>query len=333
MTTIAVIGTGTVGRRVARHLTMSPGVERLVLGGRRPAQLRSMVEQFEIDVTVVEPGPIPEADVVVLSLPAGGHAGLAEEAVARGAHVVSTSDAIADVQALLELDETASKAGRTVVVGAAFSPGVSCLLARHGAALFDSVEEVHVSRAATGGPACARQLHRARTALSIDWWGDGWRRRPGGTGRELVWFPDPMGARDCYRAGLSDALLLAPEFPTVDRITARIAATRRDRLTAVFPMFRPPHADGGPGALRVELRGVRGSARHTEVFGVMDHPSAGAAAMATVAALRVARDGLDPGAWGLARIDDPVPWLTDLAQRGVRAAVYTGADDSQTTTS
>ena len=27
----------------------------------------------------------------------------------------------------------------------------------------------------------------------------------GGTGRELCWFPDPIGGRDCYRAALADA--------------------------------------------------------------------------------------------------------------------------------
>ena len=326
VTTIGVFGSGAVGLRVARHLAWSGIADRLVIGCRRPARLKGVVEQFDLDVQVVEPGPMPLVDVAILCLPSGGHAGLAEEAVARGAHVVSVSDSIADIDALLALDAVAVKAGRSIAVGAAYSPGLSCLLAKHVGSLFDVVEEIHVARSGTGGPACARQLHRARTGSSLDWWDGDWRRRAGGSGRELVWFPDPLGALDCYRGALPDARLLAPEFPGVDRVTARVAGTRRDRLTAMLPMMRPPHADGGPGGIRVEVRGRRGSTRRTEVLGVLDDPSAAAAAVAAVTAERLAMGSQPAGAWGLARVEDTVPWLSALALRGVRAAAYEGVD-------
>ncbi len=69
--------------------------------------------------------------------------------------------------------------------------------------------------------------------------------------------PIPIGAQDCYRAALPDALLLLPAFPGVRRVTSRVAATRRDRLTAGLPMLWPTHPEGGPGAVRVEVRGRR----------------------------------------------------------------------------
>jgi saccharopine dehydrogenase-like NADP-dependent oxidoreductase len=325
MATVAVIGAGAVGRRVARHLAAVPEVERLILGARHPQRLRALGRQLlDVDVEVVAPGPLPQADVVVLTLPAGGHVTVAEEALGRGAHVVSTSDAVSDVEALLELDAAAAKAERSVIVGAGFSPGLSCLLARHVGSLFDEVHEVHVARAGSGGPACQRQLHRARTGFAVDFRDGAWRRRPGGSGRELVWFPDPLGARDCYRAALPDALLLVPAFPDVQRVTARVAATRRDRLTAILPMLRPPHAEGGPGATRVEVRGQRGSTQRTEIAGVIDHPSAAAGAVAAVAAEWSLADDLPTGAWGLGMLDEPLPWLTELARRGVRAATFEG---------
>ena len=72
-----------------------------------------------------------------------------------------------------------------------------------------------------------------------------------------------------------------------ERVTARLAATRRDRLTSRLPMLRPPHADGGPGAVRVELRGERaGEGRVTVVYGAMDVPSVAAGAVAARAAAR-----------------------------------------------
>ena len=325
MATVAVIGTGAVGRRVARHLAAVPEVERLILGARHPLRLRTLGRQLlDVDVEVVAPGPLPHADVVVLALPAGGHATVAEEALGRGSHVVSVSDALSDVQALLELDRAASKAGRSVIVGAGFSPGVSCLLARHVGSLFDVVSEVHVARVGSGGPACQRQLHRARSGFAVDFRDGVWRRRPGGSGRDLVWFPDPIGARDCYRAALPDALLLVPAFPEVERVTARVGATRRDRLTAIVPMLRPPHPEGGPGAIRVEVRGRRGPSQVTEIAGVIDHPSAAAGAVAAIAAEWSLSDDLPSGAWGLGMLDDPLPWLAELSRRGVRAATFEG---------
>ena len=326
MSTAAVIGAGAVGQRIARQLASRHDVDRLVLGSRHTARLRGLAAQLlDVDVEVVEPGALPEADVVVLSLPSGAHAALADKALRAGAHVVSLSAAIPDVEELLELDKRARNADRSLVIGAGFSPGYSCLLARHGASQFDVVTEVHVARVGTGGPANQRQLHRARTGTSIDWRDGEWRRRRGGSGRELVWFPDPLGAHDCYRAALPDALLLVPAFGDVERVTARVAGTRRDRLTAMLPMLRPPHPEGGPGGVRVELRGLRDGRHCTDVLGVIDHPSAAAAAVAATAAGRALADELPSGAWGLGMLDDPLPWLTELAERGVRAAAYEGS--------
>jgi hypothetical protein len=212
-----------------------------------------------------------------------------------------------------------------IVVGASFSPGLSCLLARHAAAALDRVDEVHVARAGTGGPACARQHHRALAERSLDWRDGGWWRRPAGSGRELCWFPDPIGGRDCYRAALPDALLLVSALPGVERVTARLAANRRDRITARLPMLRPPHPEGGPGGVRVEVRGERGGARHVVVYGAMDVPAVAAGAVAAQAALAVAGGTVRAGAAGLAGIADPVPLLQDLARRGVKAAAFQGA--------
>jgi saccharopine dehydrogenase-like NADP-dependent oxidoreductase len=328
MSTIAIIGAGTVGIRVARQLAAVDEVDKLILGTRHPLRIKSLSRQLlDVDVEVIAPGRLPDVDTVVLALPAGGHAKIAEEALSQGAHVVSISDSTSDIQELLELNSAAEKVGKSVVVGAGFSPGLSCLIARHATSFLDQVDEVHIARMGTGGPACQRQLHRARAKEAIDWHDGHWRKRPGGSGRELVWFPDPLGARDCYRAALADAILLVPAMPDVQRITSRIAATRRDRLTAWLPMLRRPHVDGGPGALRIEVRGKVGQRYQTEVFGVIDQPSAAAACVSALAAEWVSHDNLPRGVWGLGMLDDPLPWLIELALRGVEAAIYEGVSN------
>lgn len=266
------------------------------------------------------------ADVLVVAAP-GDPRPWVEAALARRVHAVCATDTLPGTKALLALDAEARERDVAVVVGAGFVPGLSCLLARHASAGFDHVEEIHVAKLGTGGPACAKGHHDALTRAALDWRNGAWVPRPGGSGRELCWFPDPVGGRDCYRAALPDSLLLQPAFPGVRKITARVAATRRDRLSAPFPMLRPPHPEGSIGAVRVEVRGTVAGTTEVKVLGAIDRPAVAAGAVAAVAAIWAADGRLArTGAGGLAGlVDDPVPFLHELAARGVRAAAFEGA--------
>lgn len=325
---VAVLGLGAVGARVARQLASTHGVERLTVTDIDPSRVDETVRSLDDPDRVA--GGTPEgwadgADVGVLAGPAGGHRLAAERLLEQGSDVVSVSDDVDDVLGLLDLDAEARVRGRTVVVGAGFAPGLTCLLAAHGATTFDAVDEVHIAKVGTAGPACARAHHRALTGMAVDWRGGAWQRRRAGSGRELCWFPDPVGGRDCYRAALPDARLLHGAFPGAERITARMGATRRDRLTAGLPMLRKPHPEGTIGAVRVELRGRRGAGRDVAVFGAMDRPGGAAGCVAAVAAI-FAADGrmLRTGAAGLAELAPAAAFLADLARRGVRAATFDG---------
>jgi saccharopine dehydrogenase-like NADP-dependent oxidoreductase len=325
--TVAVIGVGAVGARAARQLVSSDEVGTVILRDRSADVVDGAARSLGTHA-VAEPPPYSEpvsAAVAVLATPAGTHVALARELLARNISVVSTSDSIDDVNGLLDLDAEARERNCTVVVGGGFSPGLSCVLARHAASDFTSVDEIHVAMAGTGGPACARQHHRALAGWAIDWRDGGWIRRRGGSGRELNWFPDPIGGRDCYRAARPEALLLAATFTEATRVPARMAATRRDRLTARLPMLRRPHPEGGPGGVRVEVRGWRDDERYVKILGAMDRPAVAAGAVAAVAATWLVSDRQVPaGAHGLAGLVEPIPFLTELARRGVKAAVFEG---------
>ena len=328
---VAVFGAGAVGSRAARQLASTPSVRALTVHDVDEARAQAVVASIAEPARVVlgrgsSDGVPADADVVVLALAPGHHRELAERALERGSSVVSTSDEVGDVSALLALDAEARERGLTVAVGAGFAPGLTCVLATHAAETFDQVDEVHVAKVGTGGPACARQHHDALGGEAVDWRDGAWVRRRGGSGRELCWFPDPVGPADCYRAALPDAVLLGPAFPRAGRITARVGAKRRDRFTARLPMLRRPHPEGGVGAIRVEVRGRRGQARDVTVLGAMDRPGVAAGAVAAVSALWIAEGLLrGPGAGGLAGSVAPVPFLAELARRGVKAAAFEGA--------
>lgn len=322
---VAVVGLGTTGSHLARQLR-PPEVTQLTLHDpdeSRVARVRGAIDR-SITVVTGPPSPSDPPDVVVLAGPTGTHRDRAAEMLRAGSHIVSISDDPTEVEDLLALDALAVERGRSVVVGAGFCPGLSEILARWAGDQLDRVDGVSIATAGTGGPACARQHHRALKREARDWRDGHWEVRRGGSGRDLAWFPDPIGARDCYLAALASPLLLQRTYPEADRISARVSATRRDRFTIRLPMLRRPHADGGPGAIRVEVRGRSGQAVETLVYGVMDHPSVAAASVAAVAAVAAGNEQAPLGANGLSRWDDPTSLLQELHRRGVKVATFTG---------
>ena len=327
MITIGVLGLGATGANVVRQLrpTASEGPE------EREVLVHDRDHQRQVDLVRAVGFAIREgnsslsgASVVVLASPSGDHAQRARALLGRGVNVVSVSDSSDDVDDLLALDSYATSVGKSVVVGAGFAPGLTCLLARFAGDHLDVVEEIAVSKAGTAGPACARQHHGALKSEGRDWIDGNWVTRRGGSGRELAWFPGPIGARDCYRGALPSPTLLQRHYPRANRISARVSATRRDRFTSRLPMLLPPHRDGGPGAVRVEVRGRNAGAYETWTYGVMDHPSVAAGTVAAITSLSLSRGELPVGAFGLSEISEPALFLRELHRRGVKAARFEG---------
>ncbi|MEM9654868.1 MAG: hypothetical protein AAGA65_22445 [Actinomycetota bacterium] len=325
---VSLAGLGTTGSHLARQLR-PPDVTEIQLFDVDQQRIRSVRGALDRRIKAVSGAPDPEdpADVVVLATPAGNHAELAATMLAAGSHVVSISDDPDEVLALLDLDELAKANQRSLVVGAGFCPGLSGLLARLAADQLDAVDAINVSRAGTAGPACARQHHAALKNDGRDWRDGQWVLRRGGSGRDLAWFPDPIGARDCYRGALPSPILLQRRYPEAQRISARMSATRRDRLTGRLPMLRRPHRDGGPGGIRIEVRGRIGVGIETLVYGVMDHPSVAAATVAAVAAIRTVRGEAPIGAEGVVAWDNAADVLGELNRRGVKVAAFSGQLD------
>lgn len=308
MSRVAVVGGGSVGRRAVRYLTAEcPASSVELVGSDSPTD-------------GLEPG-----DVALLVHPTP-HAGLAADLGDRGVSVVSVGDHFDDTRALLDLDDLFDDRGGALVVGAAMSPGLSGLLVRQLANDFPTCDELHVAVHATAGPACARQHHRVLRGRAVGWHDGAWIERPAGSGRELCWFPEPVGARDCYRAELPDPLLLHRSFPDALRISARVSATRRDRLTSRLPMLRAPHPEGGVGAVRVEVRGTAADgSRATAIVGIAEFVGAAAAATAATFTVAALRGDLPSGVVTTSDGSlDTLALLAAIRRRGIRLQEFTG---------
>jgi len=320
---VGIVGGGVTGRRLTT-LVLDQGLRVAVFD---PASSGTRREA----VYVGQAADLAVTDVVALCHP-HPHAELAAEFLAAGTSVVSVSADISDVRDLLDLDAHAKHHGASLIVGAAMSPGLTALLADHLWRQLDVAEEIHVATHGTAGPACAVQHHNALGETAIGWHDGAWIERPGGSGRELNWFPEPIGARDCYRAALPDPVLLHRIFPSVARISARVSGTRRDRLTARLPMLTPPHAAGDLGAVRVELRGAAADGSRVTVIAGASGPTGGLAAAVAASGVEACLGrALDAGVHVVGEASlDPASMLRRAAGRGVLLQEFTGVARSST---
>ncbi len=328
MSIIAVVGVGQSGQHAARQLAATGSVDEVLVHDkdqRRQAQVVENLSRVHRSTAIDDLSDLLSADTVVVATPVGHHFDLAKTLLEAGRNVVSISDDPTEVESLVSLGPLAMVNGVSLVPAAAFLPGLACVLVAHAGSQLTRVDFIATAKMGTAGPACARQHHRAHQGRGWEWAGGRWVAHRAGGGRELVWFPDPVGPQDTYRAAIAGPEMWKDRFPAARRVSARMAATRRDRMTSRLPMLRPPHVDGGPGAIRVEVRGIGPDGYCSVVYGVMDHPSVAAGTMAAVAALAVSERRWPTG-WCPVVDQSPTPILDELYQRGVRVSRYAGTD-------
>ena len=324
---VLVIGAGAVGTKVAQQLLSSNAVDKILLRDITPEKLGIASKTLGSRVEV-EHFPFPQnmdADVVVVASPRGTQLEAVKKAISLRRPTVVVSDGLSETVSILNLEKEAFELGVPVVVGTGFAPGLSCVLTAYGKTFLEQTEEIHVSKMGTGGPACALVHHRALSRMSFGWREDKWDKRLGGSGRELLWFPEPVGPQDCYHAALSDPVLLHNAFPEVSRISAKMAATRKDRFTAFFPMLTPPHNEGGIGAIRVELRGSKNGVQENIVLGVSEHPALAAATVTALTTEYLLKQKINLNHMStLALIVEPSEFLSELTKRSIAVEIFEG---------
>ena len=326
MSRVLLVGLGAVGLRAARQLVETEGIDRVLLAGHRHRRVAELAETFgdRAEATDFRPGdPLPDVDAVACALPDDLDVKVVTTAVEQGIDVASCADTAPTIERLRALAPSARTGGVTVALGCGLAPGLSDLLAKHGASAFDEVDEICVARFGCAGGASVAAVRAERGAPARDWYEGAWRAtdRPA---EEIVWFPEPIAARDC-RTVTAGVALLIDAFPGVPCIGVRLGEAQRRR----FALRRRVGDEGEWGATRVEIYGRRGRERDVVVYGVIEHTAVAAGtvlALATAQLCGAAGATLHrPGVHGLAALAEPVQFLTELSKRGVRVATFEGA--------
>ena len=328
MSTVLVVGLGEVGVRTARQLIDTPGVDRVLVAARRLEHARDVARALHDGAEPLQLGrddPLPPGlDAIASAVPSDVDPALARRAVAAGVPYASCADRDASLGALLALDADASARGTRVVAGCGLAPGLTDVLARHAVGALDSVDELHVARWGIAGPESASEARRAQREDAREW-RDGALVHDKHRHAQLIWYPDPVGARECELVATGVGLLVAAN-PGAGRVTSRLGVPPNRRFTP--PGRRDPGAAWG--AVRVEAWGWRGTARTSVVYGMIERTAiaAGTVLGVTAAWLSGALSEIaatpEPGASGLGAVVDPVAFLAELARRGVKAAAFEG---------
>lgn len=326
MSTVLLVGTGQVGVRAARQLVDTPGLDGVLVASRDLSRADDLVTAMGDRAAPHRwtPGAVPalpdDVGAVAVATDAPEAYRWVRAAIGAGVPVAAVVD-----DGFGELETAATERNVPVVTGCGLGPGLTEVLARHAADAFDVVDEVHVARVGAAGRACVEAVNEARRATPGEWRDGSWRTDRA-FGPELLWFPEPMGARECQLVRTGIAACVAT-IPTVHHVTARLGApptVGRFRRG----LGRDPK-DQGWGAARVEVTGWREGTADSIVYGVVDRTAVVAGVVLAVTAAGLAGDpgvGIvaPAGVRTLGEVTTPVPFLTELARRGVKAAAFEG---------
>lgn len=323
MSTVLLVGTGQVGIRAARQIVDTPGCDRLLIASSDPKRATTLAASLHAGAEGLPTGAVelPVGVGAVAVTTRGPEArNWTRAALAAGVPVATVHEGLGP-----ELEDPAREAEVPVVSGAAVTPGLSDVLARHAADLFDRVDEVHVARAGAAGPACVAEVRAERKTVPGEWRSGAWTADRA-FGPQLVWFPEPVGVRECQLVAAGVAATVAT-VPTAGHVTVRWCGAPSTGWLSTRVRRNP--VDAGWGATRVEVTGLRAGTTASVVYGAVDRTAvmAGAVVATTTLALAGLLPGLVtpvPGVRALGEVAVPVPFLTELAARGVRAAAFDG---------
>ncbi len=249
------------------------------------------------------------------------------------------------IEELQGMDSDARAAGVTVINGLGWTPGITNLLAKKGAALLDEVEEIRMywAGSAADSQGLAVVMHDLYAITGeVPTFRDGqWVRVPAGSEKELVEFPAPLGKVEVFHCGHPEPLTVPRTIPArtvflkggltprwnnrLGELLVRLGLSRSHRSTVrtsrvIHRLEGLIGAGGVPfSGARVDVIGRKDGAPHAIRYAVVDKMGRLTGIPAAIGAVMLAsREVVRPGVHAPEAVLDPDPFLEQLAIRGIR---------------
>lgn len=274
---------------------------------------------------------------------------VAQAAVEAGLDYVSICDDYDAAQAVFALDAEAREKDVTVLTGLGWTPGLSNVLARKGAADLDHTREINVAWAGSAydseGLAVIYHTIHIFTGNVPSYQGGRVVEVQAGSGREKVLFPEPVGALDVFHLGHPEPVTLPRTIDGVEVVTLKggLAEPSMNRLArglvraklstsearrkfvvrafkAVEPVLNLARPRVRPcSALRVDIKGERKGRRVKKTYGAVGHMGQITGIPLAVGAVMLGRGEIrSPGVSAPEACVEPEPFLREVMNQGIR---------------
>ena len=366
MRIIVLGGAGDMASRAVRELAAEPEVTALTVADCNVQAAERLASELGDRVSAVG---VDANDHQALVAAIRGHdaaasgigpfyryeARVAQAAIEAGVPYVSLCDDYDAAQAVLELDGLAREAGVTVLTGLGWTPGLSNVLARKGAELFDQVDEVNVAwgSSASDSEGYAVILHTLHifTGRVPSFQKGRLVSLAAGSDKEVVLFPPPVGRVNCYHLGHPEPVTLPRFLPGAKTVTlkgglseqplnelaiwlARLRLTdtpaKKDALGQLIKALLPflsklGQAEEPCSAVRVDVGGWTDGVYRQVSYGAAAHMPDLTGLPLAVGTLMLARREIDmPGVVAPEACIEPEPFLAELERRGIQVQDMTG---------
>ena len=360
-------GAGCMGNAIVRDLLESSKVSEVIVGDIDISKAEMLIKELnnpKVTTAYVNAADhsvlvkaLKDVDVLVNATWYYFNVLVMEAAIEAKVHYLDLGGLYHKTLEQLKLSERVKGAGLTHILGMGASPGITNVLARHGAERLDDVEEIHIRAGQVGGGISysIRTIIDELTMRPVIYENGEFKYVDPLTGEEIIEFPEPVGRVKAYYSLHSEIATLPYNIKGVKTVDFKVAfhpdiysdfkvlnklgftstepikvgevtVKPRDVLFAILSSM--PYEPTETFALRVTVTGRRKSKKTECIFELVAYPrkdwKAGGVAVATGVSASIVAQMLGSGEIEIKGAVppevciDPNPFIQELAKRNLK---------------
>ena len=256
MKVLVLGGAGIVGKAITKELSAQSDVSQVVIGDMNAEGAEKYMARLGGDKVSFEKINVSDHDRLVKSMQGFDVVAncvyyetileVTKAAIEAGVHIVDLGGFYYGTQKQMKLHEEAASAGVTLLHGCGSGPGLTNIVSRYAADRLDKVDEIHIRAGGVapspGSPPIKGAGMTIRTVLDeftinpMAFENGEHVQKPCISGREVVVFPDPIGAHPTYYSLHSEQYTLSKYIEGVNTVTLKVVFPE-DELAKLKPLI------------------------------------------------------------------------------------------------